>query len=161
MHSPLQRTAGRQIVAALANGDVFAQPQTTTPSQPQSPAALQPQTPTLSVDDRDTLAFWRDPNINALVDTYYGGNFNRPLGGINLLRVNDVLSNSFNLNQAGVIFEHAPKVEERRRVGARLDLIFGQATESFQGSAVNELRPQAYRHIWQAFGSYVAPLGTG
>jgi hypothetical protein len=30
-----------------------------------------------------------------------------------------------------------------------------------QGSAVNELRPQVYRHIWQAYGTYVAPLGEG
>jgi hypothetical protein len=65
------------------------------------------------------------------------------------------------LNQAAVIFEQAPNVDAWRRFGARLDLQFGQATETLQGSAVNELRPQVYRHIWQAYGTYVAPLGDG
>jgi hypothetical protein len=39
--------------------------------------------------------------------------------------------------------------------------MFGQATETLQGSAVNELRPQVYRHVWQAYGTYIAPLGNG
>jgi hypothetical protein len=119
------------------------------------------QTPTLSADDRETLDFWRDTTVNLTVDGYYAYNFNRPLGGINLLRAYDVLSNSFSLNQAAVIFERAPNVDAGRRFGARLDLQFGQATETLQGSAVNELRPQVYRHVWQAYGTYVAPLGKG
>jgi hypothetical protein len=134
--------------------------QTAAQSQVQA-IPTQAQTVTLSTDDRDVLTFWRDTTLNAVIDAYYGYNFNRPLGGINLLRPYDVLSNSFTVNQAGVVFERAPKVEERRRFGARLDLMFGQATETVQGSAVNELRPQVYRHIWQAYGSYVAPLGRG
>jgi len=115
----------------------------------------------LSTDDREVLDFWRDTTVNLTVDGYYGYNFNRPLGGINLLRAYDVLSNSFSLNQAAVIFEQAPKVDAGRRFGARLDLQFGQATETVQGSAVNELRPQVYRHIWQAYGTYVVDLGKG
>jgi TolA-binding protein len=115
----------------------------------------------LSTDDRETLDFWRDTTVNLTVDGYYGYNFNRPLGGINLLRAYDVLSNNFSLNQAAVIFEQAPNVDAGRRFGERLDLQFGQATETVQGSAVNELRPQVYRHIWQAYGTYVAPLGAG
>jgi putative OmpL-like beta-barrel porin-2 len=121
----------------------------------------QSQNPTLSPDDREVLDFWRDTTVNLTVDGYYGYNFNRPLGGINLLRAYDVQSNSFSLNQAGVIFDHSPKAEEGRRFGARLDLMFGQATETLQGSAVNELRPQVFRHVWQAYGSYVAPMGKG
>jgi predicted porin len=116
---------------------------------------------TLSSDDLDTLDFWRDTTVNVAVDGYYSYNFNRPLGGINLLRAYDVLSDSFSLNQAGVIFERTPKVDEGRRFGARLDLMYGQATETLQGSAVNELRPQVFRHVWQAYGTYVAPLGNG
>jgi len=115
----------------------------------------------LSTDDREVLDFWRDTTVNLTVDGYYAYNFNRPLGGINLLRAYDVLSNSFSLNQAAVIFEQAPNVDAGRRFGARLDLQFGQATETVQGSAVNELRPQVYRHVWQAYGTYVAPLGDG
>lgn len=115
----------------------------------------------LSTEDRETLDFWRDTTINLTIDGYYGYNFNRPLGGINLLRANDALSDSFSLNQATVIFEQEPNVDAGRRFGARLDLMFGQQTETVQGSAVNELRPQVYRHIWQAYGTYVAPLGKG
>jgi hypothetical protein len=115
----------------------------------------------VSAADREVLDFWRDMTINLTVDGYYAYNFNRPLGGINLLRAYDVLSNSFSLNQAAVIFEQAPNVDDGRRFGARLDLQFGQATETVQGSAVNELRPQVYRHIWKAYGTYVAPLGNG
>src|SRR5262245_5333378 len=125
------------------------------------PVPSQSQKTTPSPDDREVLDFWRDTTVNMTVDGYYGYNFNRPLGGINLLRAYDVESNSFSLNQAGVIFEHAPKVDEGRRFGARLDLMFGQATETVQGSSVNELRPQVFRHVWQATGTYVAPLGKG
>ena len=45
--------------------------------------------------------------------------------------------------------------------GMRVDLQFGQATEALQGSAANEPRPDVYRHVWQAFGSYVFPVGRG
>ena len=48
-----------------------------------------------------------------------------------------------------------------RRFGARVDLQFGQATETVQGSAANEPRPDVYRHIWQAYGTYVFPVGRG
>jgi putative OmpL-like beta-barrel porin-2 len=128
---------------------------------PTAMGANQSKTSTLSKDDRETLDFWRDTTVNLTVDGYYGYNFNRPRGGINLLRANDVLSNSFSLNQATAILEQAPNVEGGRRWGARLDLMFGQQTETVQGSIVNERRPWVYRHIWQAYGTYVAPLGKG
>jgi hypothetical protein len=145
-----------------ADQTVVAQPASQAAGSAAQPTAPPPaQTGALSADDRDTLDFWRDTTVNVVVDGYYGYNFNRPLGGLNLLRVYDVLSNSFSLNQGGVIFERAPDVDEGRRYGARLDLMFGQATETLQGSAVNELRPQVFRHVWQAYGSYVVPLGKG
>ncbi len=152
--APDNSQAGNQTIpGAPAGAGDSNQAQTSKPSQKQ--------TPTLSTDDRETLDFWRDTTVNLTVDGYYGYNFNRPLGGIKLLRANDVLSNSFSLNQATVIFEQEPNVDAGRRFGARLDLMFGQETETVQGSAVNELRPQVYRHIWQAYGTYVAPLGKG
>jgi hypothetical protein len=111
--------------------------------------------------DREPLDFFRATTINFLVDGYYGYNFNRPVGGVNLLRANDALSNSFSLNQAAVVIEHAPNVEQGRRYGFRLDLQYGQATEAAQGNAANEPRPQAYRNIWQAYGTYVFDVGRG
>src|SRR4051794_17280102 len=68
-------------------------------------------------------------------DGYYEWNANRPAARVNLLRAYDVSSNSFSLNQANVIVERAPDVSKGRRMGLRLDLMFGQATDTLQGSA--------------------------
>jgi putative OmpL-like beta-barrel porin-2 len=94
-------------------------------------------------------------------DGYYEWNMNRPFERVNLLRAYDVSSNSFSLNQANLIVERAPDVSKGRRMGLRLDLMFGQATDVLQGSAANEARPQVYRNVFQAYGSYVFPVGRG
>jgi hypothetical protein len=112
-------------------------------------------------EDRKTLAFLRDTTINLGLDGYYAYNFNSPVGRVNLLRAYDVLSNNISLNQASVIFERAPGVSHGRRFGARLDLQFGQATDTLQGNPANEPRPQIYRNIFQAYGTYIAPIGNG
>jgi Putative beta-barrel porin-2, OmpL-like. bbp2 len=92
---------------------------------------------------------------------FYQYNWNRPYDRINLLRAYDTRSNVFGIQQANVIVESAPKVEAGRRFGARIDLQFGQATETVQGGGANEPRPDVYRHIWQAYGTYVFPVGRG
>ncbi len=117
--------------------------------------------PVVTADDRKNLDFLHDTTINLGLDTYYGYNFNNPIGRVNLLRAYDVLSNEFSLNQASLIVEHAPDVSAGRRWGGRLDLQFGQATDTLQGNPSNEPRPQIYRNIFQAYGTYVAPLGKG
>jgi hypothetical protein len=111
--------------------------------------------------DRDTLGFLRDTTINLGLDSYYAYNFNQPVGRVNLLRAYDVLSNNFSLNQASVIVDHPPEVAEGRRWGGRLDLQFGQATGSSQGNPSNEPRPDIYRNIFQAYGTYIVPVGKG
>ena len=120
-----------------------------------------PQKISLSADDRSALNYLKGTTINFSLDGYYAYNFNNPVGRVNVLRAYDVLSNSFGLNQAAVIFERAPAVDEGRRFGARLDLQFGQATETVQGNPANEHRPDTYRNIFQAYGTYVVPLGSG
>jgi len=112
-------------------------------------------------EDRKNLQFLRDTTLNLTVDGYYAYNFNHPVGRVNLLRAYDVLSNEFSLNQASVIFDHPPDLNEGRRWGGRLDLQFGQATDTLQGNPLNEPRPQIYRNIFQAYGTYVAPIGKG
>jgi len=111
--------------------------------------------------DRGTLAFLRDTTINLGLDSYYAYNFNHPVGRVNLLRAYDVLSNNFSLNQASVIFDRPPDPASGRRWGGRLDLQFGQATDASQGNPVNEPRPDIYRNIFQAYGTYIVPLGKG
>jgi hypothetical protein len=99
--------------------------------------------------------------FNVLLDTYYEYNFNSPIGRANLLRAYDVSSNSFSLNQAAVVVENAPDPDAGKRWGMRLDLQYGQATQTLQGNSVNEPRPDIYREIFQAYGTYVAPVGKG
>jgi len=60
-----------------------------------------------------------------------------------------------------VIFDHPPEVAEGRRFGGRLDLQFGQATDTSQGNPTNEPRPDIYRNIFQAYGTYIVPIGRG
>ena len=108
-----------------------------------------------------SLDFLRDTTINIGLDGYYAYNFNAPIGRVNLLRAYDVLSNSFSLNQASVIFDHPPDVADGRRFGGRLDLQFGQATDTLQGNPSNEPRPDIYRNIFQAYGTYIVPVGRG
>ena len=141
--------------------------QSTPPSMSTKPSESTPddsaksQSADLSAQDRSTLDFLRDTSINLYLDTYYEYNFNQPVGRVNLLRAYDVLSNEFSLNQAAVIFEHPPDVNAGRRWGGRLDLQFGQATDTLQGNPMNEPRPEIYRNVFQAYGSYVLPFDKG
>ena len=115
----------------------------------------------LSPEHRSILGYLRGTTIDVSMDGYYAWNFNQPVGRVDLLRAYDVSSNAFSLNQAAVIFERAPDVDAGRRYGARVDLQFGQATATLQGNPVNEPRPGIYRNIFQAYGTYVVPLGSG
>src|SRR5271170_7053288 len=99
--------------------------------------------------------------LNYTLDGYYEYDFNNPIGRVQYLRPFDVLSNVFSINQADLIFDWNPDVANGRRYGMRLDLQFGQATETLQGNPANEPRPEIYRNIFQAYGTYVVPLGKG
>jgi len=111
--------------------------------------------------DRQTLDFLRGTTINLALDGYYAYNFNHPVGRVDLLRAYDVLSNEFSLNQADVVFDHPPDLDSGRRWGGRVDLQFGQATDTTQGNPASEPRPDIYRHIFQAYGTYVVPVAKG
>jgi hypothetical protein len=99
--------------------------------------------------------------LNALLDGYYEYNTNNPIGRVNYLRAYDVSSNSFSLSQADLMLESAPDPANGKREGMRIDLQYGQATSTLQGNPANELRPEVYRNIFQAYGTYVFPLGNG
>jgi hypothetical protein len=99
--------------------------------------------------------------LNYTFDGYYEYNFNDPTGRVNDLRAYDVLSNVFSINQADFIFDLDPDLAAQRRYGFRVDLQFGQATETLQGNPANETRPEIYRNIFQAYGSYIVPVGRG
>jgi len=141
-------------IAATVTPTLTSQTQTSATAAPAAQTSLQPQ-------DQTTLDFLRSTAINVALDGYYDYNFNAPVGRVNLLRAYDVLSNEFSLNQADVVFDRLPDVADGRRWGGRLDLQFGQATDTLQGNPLNEPRPDIYRNIFQAYGTYVAPIGKG
>ncbi len=151
------------VVSAASGGSVGASNVAPMPSNVTSSSnAAEVVNPTeVTPADRAELNFLHDTTINVGIDGYYAYNFNAPVGRVNLLRAYDVLSNNFSLNQASVIFEHAPNLDEDRRWGGRVDLQFGQATETLQGNPNNEPRPEIYRNIFQAYGTYIAPVGKG
>ena len=126
-----------------------------------SPVAPATASAALSKEDRATLKFFHSTTLNFGLDGYYEYNFNQPIGRVNQLRAYDVGSNSFSINQASVIVERLPVASTGERFGGRIDLQFGQATETLQGSSANELRPQVWRNLFQAYGSYLAPVGSG
>ena len=146
-------TTGPLSAAARDSSGVASTPAAAADSVSSAAAASNP--------DQGALSFFRGTTINFGVDGYYGYNFNQPIGRKNQLRAYDLSSNSFSINQASIVVEHLPVAEARKRVGGRIDLQFGQATETLQGSSANELNPQVWRDIFQAYGSYLAPVGSG
>ena len=137
---------------------------TTTPSlavAPAQSAALEAPKEKINAADRGILDYLHGATLNFAVDEYYEYNFNDPVGRVNALRAYDVLSNNISLNQADLVFERAPDVDAGRPFGLRLDLQYGQATDTLQGNPANEPRPPIYQNIYQAYGTYVVPIGNG
>jgi hypothetical protein len=106
-------------------------------------------------------SFFEGTTFNFTLDGYYAYNFDQPIGRVNLLRAYDISSDSFSINQATFVVEHLPQPVAGKRYGGRVDLQFGQATETLGGNPNNELRPQVWRNLFQAYGSYLAPIGSG
>ncbi len=106
-------------------------------------------------------SFLGGTTLNVNLDTYYGYNFNNPIGRANLLRAYEVSSNAFSLGQAGLILDNEPDPAKGKRWGFRLDFQYGQATETLQGNPVNEPRPEIYRNVFQAYGTYAIPVRKG
>jgi len=109
-------------------------------------------------------------DFSGLIDGYYSFNFNHPASRTNNLRNFDVRANSFSLNMAKLVAEHAPDP-----VGFRVDLGFGRAwdvihaTEPFaEGRGLMRLIPQAYLSVKPAnaggfqfdFGKFYTSAGA-
>lgn len=146
--------------AAAALASATKNLQATSHTQPQESSTVNP-TPANSTAALLPGTLPGGATLNYYLDGYYEYNFNNPVGRVNNLRAYDVLSNTFSLNQADLIFDLSPDVAAHRRYGFRVDLQFGQATETLQGNPANEPRPDIYRNIFQAYGSYIVPVGHG
>ena len=155
------RVPTTQLTESVGNGPSAQGPAQPEPAQQtvQNTGAASQNSATSEAHNR--FDFLHGTTLNVLLDGYYEYNFNAPIGRVNLLRAYDVLSNAFSLNQADVVLENAPDVASGKRWGGRIDLQFGQATETLQGNAANEPRPEIYRNIFQAYGTYVVPIGSG
>jgi len=140
------------LLATLFVAAALSHAQTSATDREQMPAAPQPAAPE---------AIPSGTTFNVLLDGYYEYNFNHPPDRTTPLRPFDSAANNFTLSQGAVVIERAPDPANGRRFGARLDLMFGSATESLSGSAANEPRTAPYRNIYQAYGTYVAPVGSG
>jgi hypothetical protein len=128
-----------------------------------TPAPATPES-TASASNHQALAipsFLDGTTLNFTLDGYYEYNLNQPIGQMNQLRAYDISSNSFSLNQADIVVNHPTDATHGKRIGGRLDIMFGQATETLQGNANNELHPSTWRNVFQAYGTYVAPVGSG
>ncbi len=162
-------TANAATTSTAATSPAPAPVSSAAPTAPASIEAVAPATmaaanvasPTPAAADQKGPSFLRDTTIGLALDGYYEYNFNAPVGRVNLLRAYDVLSNNFSLNQADLIFDHEPDVSAGRHFGARLDLQYGQATDTLQGNPANEPRPEIYQNIFQAYGTYIASVGNG
>ena len=167
LRAELARLAAR--LDALESKELPAPPTSTATATP--PAPTQPPSPTVAATAQTPQATPSPNNalttlpggatLNFAFDGYYEYNFNTPPGRVNDLRAYDVLSNTISINQANLVFELTPDLEQHRRYGVRLDLQYGQATDTLQGNPANEPRPDIYRNIFQAYGTYVAPIGKG
>lgn len=118
------------------------------------PPAAQPPSAAPTAPETEPIFF------GATLESYYQFNWNRSPDRSLPLRAYDTRANSFSLQQIALVIDAPSDVAAGRRYGARVDLQFGQATETVQGSAANEPRPDVYRHVWQAYGSYVFPVGA-
>ena len=145
----------RSSVEGVSSSSVVSVPTSATVGQQATPA---PTSPVASILPTQLPG---GATLNYTFDGYYDYDFNHPIGRVQYLRSYDVLSNAFSINQADVVFALDPDVAAGRRYGVRLDLQFGQATETLQGSPQNEPRPDIYRNIFQVYGTYVVPLGKG
>ena len=84
---------------------------------------------------------WKNVRFGATLEGYYQDDWNRPPDRVLALRAYDTRANVFSIQQAAFVIDAAPDVSAGRRYGLRADLQFGQATETVQGSAANEPRP--------------------
>ena len=161
-----EATNSAPVAAPAATAPVATATTATPPVENLTAAAAPGATPGASKEqavgeDRKNLDYLHGATLNFALDEYYAYNFNDPVGRVNALRAYDVLSNNISLNQADVVFERAPEVSGGTPFGMRVDLQFGQATDTLQGNPTNEPRPEIYRNIFQAYGTYVAPIGNG
>lgn len=119
-----------------------------------APGAAAPDVP--ATESVEFPEFFRKTEVTGFVDVYYGFSFNHsPLD--NQLRNFDTKPNQFGLNMFEIALEKAPTEDDR--IGFRTDLDFGPASELIHASEPGG--QGIFRHVEQAYLSYLAPVGNG
>ena len=143
-----EESAATPVASVAADASVSAEVKTTPTAQPEGAKS----------EDEGFLEFFRKVEVSGFVDGYYSYNFNKPAGRTNVLRNFDTKNNQFALNMAEIVFEKKPD-PNNSRLGFRLDLDFGPATDLVHASEPGGR--EVYKVIQQAYGSYLAPVGSG
>lgn len=116
-------------------------------------------------ESRPLLNFFKRTEIRGSIDGYYAFNFNRPAstavddltGTGNQLYPFARAHDQFNLNLAKFTIQRTP--DRQSPIGFTLDLAFGPAAD-----VVHAAEPGGdgiFRHVQQAYVSYLAPIGHG
>ena len=158
----LEERLNKLEVAQRPNNGSISFDKTTTPVGATPSPATNPAPPAqddkAKSTDQGLLNFFREVEVSGFIDGYYSYNFNKPADRTNVLRNFDTRSNQFALNLAEIVIEKKPD-PLNSRVGFRLDLDYGPATDLVH--ATEPGGKDVYKVIQQAYGSYLAPIGSG
>jgi Putative beta-barrel porin-2, OmpL-like. bbp2 len=128
------------------------------PVSQQAPAPAATPAPAPKKDDNaGALNFFKDVEVSGIVDGYYSFNNNK----VDLFsqgRAFDVRHNAFSLQMAKISFER--KNSKENPIGFRIELGVGETVDRVI-SVSDSSRNDATKHVLQAYGSYVAPIGKG
>ncbi|HEY0078287.1 MAG TPA: outer membrane beta-barrel protein [Pyrinomonadaceae bacterium] len=128
------------------------------PQVGEKPAAHPPAAEEQKKSDAGGLySFLKTTDVSGFIDTYYSFNFNRPSARESAARSFDQRHNQFALSVAEISFEREPR--EDSRFGFRLDLNFGPAADILSEAEPGDI--EVYKHMQEAYGSYLAPVGRG
>lgn len=108
-------------------------------------------------DQGNFANFFRNVEVSGLVDGYYSYNNNK-VDMFTQGRAFDVRHNAFSLQLAKVTLER--KNSKESPLGFRVDLGLGETVDRVI-SVSDSSRNDATKHVLQAYGSYVAPVGNG
>jgi putative OmpL-like beta-barrel porin-2 len=138
------------LVLVLAAGAAGAE------DAPVAPAPSPSPTPAAAATPEEPAAKPAAIEILGFVDTYYGFNFNRPAGDVQL-RNFDTKHNQLSLGLLEVALEQKPTTESR--LGFRADLDFGPTTDMVH--AAEPGGADIFKAFEQAYLSWLAPAGKG
>jgi hypothetical protein len=147
---------GRCLLIALAIIGLANTAMAQQPSGNPSPPNGDPPKKERQEGETGVLAFFRQTEISGFVDVYYSYNFARPRGEAPW-RNFDSRHNQFALNLVEIALERKPT--EEGRLGFRLDVTFGPATETVH--AAEPGGSEVFKILQQGYLSCLAPLGKG